>query len=204
MKGMVITMVEKLKRQLRFLSEADKMKNISRQTFLADNSRAETDAEHSWHFALMAMTLFEYRGLDGVDINRVIRMALVHDLVEIYAGDTFAYDIKGNESKAAREKDSADKLFGLLPDEQAAEYRELWEEFDLMETPDAIYASAVDRFQPFLNNYLTDGHPWAKHGVSAGQIYERMAPVKTALPQLWEFVEYVIRDGLAKGYINQD
>ena len=196
-------MNDRLKQQLRFLSEVDQMKNVLRQTLLADKSRQETDAEHSWHFALMALTLYEYAGIDGVDIDRVIRMALIHDLIEIYAGDTFAYDVKGNESKEEREKEAADKLYSLLPGEQAAEYRALWEEFDRMETPDALYASAVDRFQPFLSNYLTDGHTWVKHGVSVGQIYQRMAPVKAALPELWEFIEYVIRESLGKGYVQE-
>ena len=196
-------MDDKLKRQLQFLSEADKMKSVLRQTLLSDKSREETDAEHSWHFALMAMTLFEYAGFEGVDINRVIKMALVHDLVEIYAGDTFAYDIKGNESKERREYEAADKLFSMLPGGQANEYRSLWEEFDGMETPDAMYASAVDRLQPFLSNYLTEGHTWLKHGVSVDQVYKRMAPVKTALPKLWEFVEYVIQDSCKKGYLKR-
>ena len=194
-------MKDKLKRQLAFLTEADKMKSVLRQTILTDKSREENDAEHSWHFALMALTLYEYAGIDGVDINRVIKMALVHDLVEIYAGDTFAYDANGYESKEKREKEAADKLFSMLPDAQASEYRSLWEEFDLMETPDALYASAVDRFQPFLNNYLTDGHTWVKHGVTAEQVYKRMDPIKTALPELWEFIEFVVRDSRQKGYI---
>ena len=194
-------MTEKLKQQLRFLSEADKMKSVARQTMLSDKSRAETDAEHSWHFALMALTLYEYAGFGGVDIDRVIRMALVHDLIEIYAGDTFAYDAKGYESKEAREKEAADALYALLPAGQAAEYRALWEEFDRMETPDAIYASAVDRLQPFLSNYLTDGYTWAKHGVTAEQVYRRMAPVETALPELWGFVKQVIAESAEKGYI---
>ena len=194
-------MTDKLKQQLHFLSEADKMKSVFRQTILSDRTRAENDAEHSWHFALMAMTLFEYAGFEGVDINRVVKMAILHDLVEIYAGDTFAYDVKGNEDKEVREKEAAAKLFSLLPCELAGEYRGMWEEFDLMQTPDAMYAAAIDRLQPFLNNYLTDGHTWVKHGVSADMIYERMAPVKDALPELWEFVECVIGDSCEKGYI---
>jgi len=194
-------MTEKLKRQLHFLAEADKMKSVFRQTILTDKSREETDAEHSWHFALMAMTLFEYAGFDNVDINRVIKMAILHDLVEIYSGDTFAFDTKANEDKEEREKAAADKLFSLLPDELAIEYKTLWEEFERMETPDAIYASAIDRLQPFLNNNLTNGHTWAKHGVSVDKVYKRMEPVKTALPELWAFVEDVIRDNCMKGYI---
>jgi putative hydrolase of HD superfamily len=193
-------MTEKLKGQLEFLIVADKMKNISRQTLLADKSRQETDAEHSWHFALMAMTLFEYAGLDGINLDRVIKMALVHDLVEIYAGDTPAYDAKGYEDKEAREKAAADKLFCLLPGDLATEYRALWEEFDRMDTPDSIYAAAIDRLQPFVNNHLTDGHTWVKHNVSVDQVYKRMAPVQTALPELWEYVEDVIRESCVKGY----
>ena len=197
-------MTDKLKGQLKFLSEADKMKNIFRQTRLADRSREENDAEHSWHFALTAMTLFEYCEIEGVNIDRVIKMALVHDLVEIYAGDTFAYDEKGNESKEDREKESADKLFSLLPNEQAVEYRTLWEEFDLMKTPDAIYASAIDRLQSHHNIHLSGGYTWEKHKVTEDKIYKRMAPVKIALPRLWEFVELTINEGLEKGYIKPE
>ncbi|MDR1688730.1 MAG: HD domain-containing protein [Clostridiales bacterium] len=196
-------MTETLKNQLKFLIEADKTKSISRQTLLADESRRETVAEHSWHFALMAMTLFEYCALENVDINRVIKMALVHDLVEIYAGDTFAYDERGYESKLKREQDAADILYKLLPENQAQEYRGLWEEFDEMKTPDAVYAAAVDRFQPFLNNYLTGGHTWVKYGVARDKIYERMLPVKEAIPQLWGFVEDVINENLEKGFVKE-
>jgi len=197
-------MTEKLKGQLHFLSEADKMKSIFRQTRLADRSRQENDAEHSWHFALTAMTLYEYCDIEGVDLDRVIKMALVHDLVEIYAGDTFAYDVKGNESKEEREKESASKLFSLLSAKQAAEYRSLWEEFDQMETPDAIYASAIDRLQSHHNIHLSGGYTWEKHEVTADKIYNRMKPVKTALPELWEFVEHTVNKGLEKGYIKPE
>ena len=194
-------MTEKLKGQLQFLIEADKMKSVFRQTLLLDKSREETNAEHSWHFALMAMTLFEYAGIDGVDLSRVIKMAILHDLVEIYAGDTPAFDESGKEDKEAREQQAANKLFSMLPGEQAAEYRALWEEFDAMETPDAIYAAAIDRLLPFISNHLTDGHSWVKFGVTVEKVYQRIAPVKVALPALWEFVEDAIRDGCEKGYI---
>ena len=196
-------MTDRLKEQLKFLSEIDKMKSIFRQTMLTDMSRYETDAEHSWHFALMSLVLFEYAGIEAINIDRVVRMALVHDLVEIYAGDTFAYDVSGNEDKLAREEKAADKLFSMLPTEQAGEYRLLWKEFDAMETSDAKYANAIDRLQPFLNNYLTEAHTWTAHKVSVEQIYKRMDPVKTALPELWEFVEYVIEDSIAKHYISR-
>lgn len=194
-------MTDKLENQIKFLSEVDKMKNVLRQTLLVDKSRQETDAEHSWHFALMAMTLFEYCSIPNVNIERVIRMALVHDLVEIYAGDTFAYDTIGNESKEIREKEAADKLFTLLPFEQAGEYRSLWEEFDRMNTPDSMYASAIDRLQPFLSNYLTEGHTWVKHSVSVDKVYKRMVPVKETMPEIWGFVDFIISDSMEKGYI---
>jgi putative hydrolase of HD superfamily len=195
---------DKLKHQLQFLAEADKMKNILRQTYITDKSRQENSAEHSWHVALTALTLFEYCGIEGVDISRVIKMALVHDLVEIYAGDTPAYDAKGNIDKEEREKEAADRLFSLLPVEQAAEYRLLWEEFDRMETPDALYGSAVDRLQSLHNIYLSGAHPWIKYAVTADKIYKRMMPVKTALPELWEYVESVVNEGLDKGYIKPE
>ena len=197
-------MTDKLKHQLHFLAEADKMKTILRQTYITNKSRQENSAEHSWHFALTAMMLYEYCGIEGVDINRVIKMALVHDLVEIYAGDTPAYDANGNVDKDKREKEAADKLFSLLPDEQAAEYRSLWEEFDRMETPDAFYGSAVDRLQSFHNIYLSSAHPWIKYTVTADKIYQRMMPVKTALPKLWEYVQRVVNEGIEKGYIKRD
>ncbi|NLT11575.1 MAG: HD domain-containing protein [Clostridiaceae bacterium] len=193
-------MNDKLKGQLDFLIEADKMKSILRQTLLVDKSRRENDAEHSWHIALMAMTLAEYVPFE-IDLDRVIRMALVHDLVEIYAGDTFAYDTAGYQSKDERENEAADKLFSLLPMEQSSVYRALWEEFDAMQTPDAIYTSAIDRLQPFINNTLTDGHTWVLHGVTVDQIYKRMSIVKEALPDLWEYVESVIDENLKAGRI---
>ena len=187
--------------QLSFLIEVDKMKNVLRQTLLADGSRQETDAEHSWHFALMSMVLYEYCTEPHVDLNQVIKMALVHDLVEIYAGDTFAYDIQGNQDKALREKQAADKLFGLLPEDQGMEYRKLWEEFDAMETPEARYAASIDRLQPLINNLLTQGHPWRKGHVTSSQVYQRMEPIRHSTPDLWPFVEESIQDSVAKGYL---
>ncbi len=196
-------MKEQLKNQLQFLIEIDKMKTVLRQTLLMDQSRRETDAEHSWHFAMMAWVLEAYAADKDININRVIKMALLHDLVEIYAGDTFAFDTKGYESKMQREKEAADKLFALLPLEQGQEYRSLWEEFDAMVTPDAKYASAIDRLQPFISNYMTNGHTWVKHHVKKSDVYKRMAPVKDAIPELWEFVEDVIQEACDKKYLQE-
>ena len=191
-------MDERLKKQLDFIIELDKMKSVYRQTILIDRSREETDAEHSWHIAVMALLLREYAAAD-VDIDRVVRMTLVHDLIEIYAGDTFAYDTGGNSTKEERERQAADKLFAMIDDDQAAEYRALWEEFDAMETPDAMFAAAVDRLQPLINNHMTDGHTWVKHGVKSDSVYKRMEPIKKAMPELWEFVENAVNNGLEKG-----
>ena len=193
-------MTERLTNQLKFLIEADKLKSVERRNLIIDKSRYENTAEHSWHFALMALTLYEYAS-DAVDINRVIKMALVHDLVEVYAGDTFAFDEEGYESKLQRESEAADRLFSLLPSEQDAEFRALWQEFDHMETPDAMYAAAIDVLHPVLTNYLTDGHPWAVNGVTSAQLLGRLAPIKAALPALWEFAERVVQEGIEKGWL---
>ncbi len=195
--------MERFKQQLQFLKEIDGMKNVLRQTMLVDYSRRENDAEHSWHFAVTAMILAEYADKE-VDLFRVLKMALVHDLVEVYAGDTFAYDEKGNEGKEEREKVAADKIFGLLPEDQGRELRSLWEEFDAMETRDALYAACIDRLQPFINNYYTQGHTWRRGKVKPKQIYKRMEPVKRGAPELWDFIEFVINDSIKKGYLSPD
>ncbi|MDD4715301.1 MAG: HD domain-containing protein [Oscillospiraceae bacterium] len=196
-------MNERLSRQLAFLVEVDHMKNVLRRTLLADGSRRENDAEHSWHFALMAMILCEYADQDKVDLNRVIQMALVHDLVEVYAGDTFAYDEEGYESKQEREELAADRLFAILPEDQESAIRTLWEEFDREETPDAQYAAAMDRMQPFLNNYMTQGHTWKTGNVTKEKVLRRMRRVRQGAPELWPFVEFVIEDSVKKGYLKE-
>lgn len=193
----------RFEKQLEFLIKADKLKNVLRQTVLVDESRQETVAEHSWHFALTAATLLEYSNFPKIDILKVLKMALVHDLVEVYAGDTFAYDEAGYADKEEREKEAADRIFGLLPEEQAAEFRGLWEEFEAMKTPEAVYAAAVDRLQPFINNYMTRGHTWRLHKVTSDKVYRRMEVVKQAMPELWGFVDEVIRDSIKKGYIKE-
>ena len=193
-------MSNKLEKQVKFLLEVDKMKNILRQTLkLTDRSR-EDDAEHSWHFALMAFVLSEYAS-ESVDINRVIKMALVHDLVEIYAGDTYAYDIENNKSKAEREKASADKLFSILPEEQGKEIRNLWEEFDAEQTPDACFAAAIDRLQPMLNNYYTDGQSWKNHKVASASVYKRMEPIRRASEELWQLAASLVDAAVKKEWL---
>lgn len=191
---------ERFAKQLAFLVEIDKMKTIFRRTRLITENRRENDAEHSWHFALTALVLLEY-AKDDVDINHVLRMALVHDLVEVYAGDTFAYDEKGYADKEQRELAAADKIFGLLPHEQGAELRALWDEFEAFTTKEACYANAIDRLQPFINNYKTQGHTWREGGVTSAKVYKRMDAVRLYAPELWPFIVYVIDDAIEKGYL---
>lgn len=191
---------EKLKNQIAFVIEIDEMKRILRMNLHADGSKRENDAEHSWHLAVMAMLLEEYCA-EKVDIGRVIKIALVHDLVEVYAGDTFAYDSKGYEDKEEREKMAADKLFGMLDGEQAAFFRSLWDEFEEKTTPESRYANAVDRLQPLLLNYLTDGHTWKLGDVHAPQILKRMDIIRTATPELWHIVEGIIETSIEKGIL---
>ena len=181
----------RLEQHLTFLVEADRLKNVLRRTMLTDNSRQENSAEHSWHLALAAVTLAEYAA-EPVDLPRAMKMVVVHDLVEIDAGDTFAYDKMGNASKAERERAAADRIFGLLPVEQGAELRALWEEFEAYATPDARFANAMDRLQPFLQNVKTRGGTWRLYAPTREQVLARMDPVRVAAPALWPvIIEYV-------------
>jgi len=198
-------MDEVLKNQINFIIEVDKMKNIERHTRVIENLKRETDAEHSWHVALIANVLYDYAAQkDKIDIARVTKMLLVHDLVEVYAGDTFAFDEKGYEDKLEREQNAAVKIFGFLPENQREEYNNLWVEFDEEQTPDAQYAAAIDRLQPFINNSETNGYTWREGKVTLDQVYKRDALVKTAIPPVWEFVEQVIAEALRKGQIIKD
>lgn len=178
---------ERLDSRLLFTVEIDKMTSVLRRTLLVDLSRRENDAEHSWHIAVMAMLFSEYAVMP-VDIGRVVQMCVVHDLVEVYAGDTFAYDAAGNADKEAREKAAADKLFAILPEEQGRMIRSLWEEFDAMETADAKYAACMDRLQPFLHNTLTDGHTWVESGTNRAAVEKRMAVIKEFMPKVYPWV----------------
>ncbi len=178
--------MERLQQQMEFIEEVDKLKKIGRQSYLTDSSRKENDAEHSWHLALMAICLSEY-AKEEVDVLHVISMVLIHDLVEIDAGDTYAYDIEGNKSKRAREEKAADRIFNLLPKEQAKKMRDLWEEFEANETPEANFANALDRIQPIMLNHKSDGKAWAEHGVKLSQILTRNVNIEKGAPKLWEY-----------------
>ncbi|MBO4704249.1 MAG: HD domain-containing protein [Spirochaetaceae bacterium] len=190
----------RLDQQLRFTAEIDKMTSILRRTMLIDGSRRENDAEHSWHIAVMTLLFSEY-ATEPVDVARAAKMCVVHDLIEIYAGDTFAYDLEANKGKAEREAAAADKLFAQLPSEQGAELRALWEEFDAMNTPDSKYAACMDRLQPFLHNTLTEGHTWRESGTNRAVVEKRMAVIKEFMPEVYKWVEANLDAAIAKGWL---
>ena len=190
----------RLDQQLKFSVEIDKMTGILRRTLLVDHSRRENDAEHSWHIAVMAM-LFEEYAKEPVNVSRVAEMCVVHDLVEIYAGDTFAYDVSGNQDKAEREAAAADKLFSQLPEEQGRRIRELWEEFDAMETADAKYAACMDRLQPFLHNTLTQGHTWVEGGTARAAVEKRMSLIKEFMPEVYGWISDNLDRAVENGWL---
>ena len=192
---------ERLDMQLKFTAEIDKMTSIYRRTLLVSGERRENDAEHSWHIAVMALLFKEYC-IEEPNIEHAIKMLVVHDLVEVYAGDTFAYDDKGNASKEEREKEAADKLFSQIPPEQGTEIRSLWEEFDAAETVDAKYAACLDRLQPFLHNTLTEGHTWREGHTRREQVEKRMKIIKDFMPAVYEWVDKNLDRGIEKGWLN--
>jgi putative hydrolase of HD superfamily len=178
---------DRLRRQIAFVLEADKLKSVLRRTPIADNSRLENSAEHSWHLALAALALAEWAPA-GSDPLQAMRLVIVHDLVEIDAGDTFAYDAAANVGKAEREHAAADRIFGLLPPEQAASFRSLWEEFEAEETPSARYANALDRLQPLLVNFEAGGGSWVTYSIGRPQVLKRMEPIRLWMPAAWPHV----------------
>ena len=192
---------ERLAEQVRFIVEIDKVKHVLRQTWLADGSRRENDAEHSWHMALMAILLLEYAEEPGLDPLRALGMILVHDLVEIDAGDTFAYDDEARADQAERERRAADRVFGLLPPDQARALRALWDEFEARQTPEARYAAALDRLQPLLLHMPTGGKCWRSHGVTADQVVERCSPIGDGSSVLWAYAQRLIREAVERGYL---
>jgi len=192
-----------LARRIRFALQADRLKGVVRRTRLVDGSRHENSAEHSWHLALLAVLLADTAGPE-VDAARVVRMLLVHDLVEVEAGDTFAYDAAANLGRDERERLAAERIFGLLPEGQGDELRALWEEFEAGETPDARFAVAMDRFQPLLLNYHGGGGSWREHGITRAQVLRRMAPIELGAPALWAMVLDVVDHACALGWISPD
>jgi putative hydrolases of HD superfamily len=193
--------MERLEQQIAFVRELDKLKQVQRQTWLTDKRRKENSAEHSWHIAVMALVLSEYAPGDDLDIGRVMQMLLIHDVVEIDAGDTFCYDQAAVAGQADREKEAAQRLFGLLPPDQAARFRNLWEEFEDRRTPEARLAHSLDRLQPILNNFLTEGKSWRANGITRRQVRDRNRIVAEGAPRLWEYIEDLLRRAVERGYL---
>lgn len=193
-------MKERIKKQLEFIYEIDKAKNIFRQTYVSNCERTENDAEHSWHLAIMAFVLSEYVG-DDVDVLKTIKMVLMHDLVEIYAGDTYCYDVEANMDKEEREKKAAEKIYGLLPKDQYDEYKSLWEEFEKVETKEAKFAAILDRIQPIMLNYDTEGRAWKEHGIYRDQVEKRNKVVFDGPKEFSEILTAILDLAVEKGYL---
>jgi putative hydrolase of HD superfamily len=191
----------RLEKQLQFILELDKLKTVLRRSYLTGGNRRENSAEHSWHIALMALLLSEHSN-KSVNLLHVIKMLLVHDIVEIDAGDTYCYDQKSNSSKTEREKKAAQRIFGLLPEDQEEEMWKLWEEFEKGQTADSQFAAALDRLMPMLHNYHTQGRSWKEHNISKDQVIGRNAPIQEGSQILWKYIETIINDAVEKGYLN--
>jgi len=190
----------RLEQQLRFLLEIDRLKHVLRRSYLLGATRRENSAEHSWHVAVMALVLAEY-SIETVDLARVVTMLLVHDIVEVDAGDTYVYDEAAVASRAERERRAATRLFELLPPDQAAELGALWEEFEAKATPEARFATALDRLMPVLHNLETGGRSWREHGITADRVIARNRGMAEGAPALWEYARARIEEAVAKGHL---
>ena len=191
---------DRLEQQIAFIVEIDRLKTVVRQNYLADGSRRENTAEHSWHVTLMAMILSEHAA-EPVDRARVLELLLVHDLVEIDAGDTFAYDSVGEQSKAAREQAAAERIFGLLPAAQAERLRAAWDEYEASETPEARFALSLDRLMPMIHNSLTEGRAWQANGVAADKVRHRAESISRGAPALGALAGKLIASSVAAGFL---
>jgi len=198
---LVPSLDERLDRQLRFILEADRLKGVGRQSYVLGGARKENSAEHSWHVALMVLVLAEHADAP-VDRFRVVQMLLVHDIVEIEAGDTYIYDAQGNQSKAQREQAAAERLFGLLPADQAAAFRALWQEFEAGETAEARFANSLDRLMPLLHNVATAGRSWREHGVTAAQVRGRNLPdTRMGCRRLGQYADAALDEAERRGFL---
>jgi putative hydrolase of HD superfamily len=192
---------DRLEQQIRFIVEADRLKEVFRQTLCSRSRRPENDAEHSWHLCLIVLVLAEHANEPRIDVLRVLRMLIIHDLVEIDAGDTFAYDRAGMADQHEREARAADRIFGLLPADQAAAFRAAWDEFEERKTPEARFAAAVDRFHPVLLNCLTEGAAWRKHGVTQDRVLARNAHIAEGCSPLWDRAVAMIQRAVDAGHL---
>ena len=195
-------MDDRIGKQLAFSLEIDKVKNIFRQTHLSGSGRNENDAEHSWHMAVMAYLLREYAN-EEIDIAKVMLMCLIHDIVEVDAGDTFAYDSVGLQTQKAREDEAKKRIFSILPEEQAREFMDLFDEFEAYETAESKFAHAMDNFQPLILNNSNNGSDWQEHHVTADQVYKRQNQTKLGSEKLFEVIDCIIQENIAKGHLQK-
>ena len=195
-------LAEKLLKQIEFIKEIDKLKYIQRKTRLFNSDRNENDAEHSWHLAMMAMVLADHSN-EPIDVLKVIKMVLIHDIVEIDAGDTFIYDTKKNHSNTDEERLAAARIFGLLPQEQAEDLIAIWEEFEAGETNEAKFARTMDRLEPLLQNTSNNGGTWNEFGVDYNKVYEKKKVMKDGSNTIWNYAEALINDSVAKGILKK-
>lgn len=195
-------MDERLKKQLDFALEIDKEKNIYRQTHLSGHGRRENDAEHAWHMAVMAYLLREYAN-EEVDIAKVMLMCLIHDIVEIEAGDTYAYDAESLKTQKSREDAAKEKIYSLLPDDQKQELIALFDEFEAYETAEAKFAHAMDNLQPLILNDSNDGGDWKEHNVNAEQVYGRQGKTRLGSEKLFEVTDWIIKENIRKGNLRE-
>jgi putative hydrolase of HD superfamily len=191
----------RLAQQIEFIAECDKLKEVFRQTLNTASRRLENDAEHSWHLCLCVIVLAEHANAPALDVLRVLKMLIVHDLVEIDAGDTFAYDVAAMADQHEREAAAAKRIFGLLPGDQAAEFRALWDEFEAKDTAEAKFATAVDRFQPMLLNCRSQGAAWNRHGVTHERIVARNRQIDDGCKALWRYAETMLQDIVDAGHL---
>jgi len=191
---------KRFEQQISFLKEVDKIKTVFRHTPLLDGSRYENDAEHAWHLAVMAITLAEHANSDGLDVSKVLKMVLLHDIVEIDAGDTLVYDSARRAEKREEESRAAARIFGLLPDDQREGFRLLWEEFEARETAEAKFAAALDRLEPILQNVSTQGHAWRKHGISRTHAERVNRHIGEGSGSIWQYVQELFAESEAKGH----
>ena len=190
----------RLESQIHFIIEIDKLKTILRQTKITEGSRNENDAEHSWHLALMAILLSEY-AKEKIDLLKVVKMVLIHDIVEIDAGDTFVYERPLTHSISEKELKAAGRIFNILPQDQAKEIMTLWREFEAKQTPESRFAAALDRLQPILCNIKNRGGAWKEHGITYDRVIERNKHIADGAPELWKYAEKIIKDGVSKGFL---
>jgi len=191
----------KLDRQVDFILEIDKAKQILRNTILIDASRKENDAEHSWHMAVAAMALVEYADSKSLDMLKVFKMILLHDVVEIDAGDVFAYGNVDWQAKAEKERKAAERIFGLLPENQAKEFMSIWNEYENCETEESRFAQAMDSFMPILHNYKTKGLQWQRLGVTSDKVLLKNRRIEKGSKVLWEYIQKIVKDAVEKGYL---